>query len=242
MKNKVSFSSFEDLVFHLVREENQKVKKPDRPRRVFRLLVPLSPLAAGKKFSALMLSTNVLISDKDLMNQLLWETCFRGIQTKDWLVLFELVLKISKNLGSRHLLPSVLGILYESSPRGGTWFSNHPPLRKSTLLNKEILLDNEVTTLLKSITSKLDLTKPKVFIDIVCEEIVVQKPKAQELVFIGKGYKDKGNLGDPGGLKPGEVPLSVYDFLSLSFDDEKEQYFSEALKEYLDLKRKFKDF
>lgn len=104
------------------------------------------------------------------------------------------------------------------------------------------MLDNEVTTLLKSITSELALIKPKVFIDIVCEEIVVQKPKAQELVFIGKGYKDKGNLGDPGTLKPGEVPLSVYDFLSLSFDDEKEQYFSEALKEYLDLKRKFKDF
>lgn len=242
MKNKFSFSNFEDLVLHLVREENQKVKKPDRPRRVFRLLVPLSPIAAGKKFSALLLSTNVLISDKDLMNQLLWETCFRGIQTKDWLVLFELVLKSSQTFEFRQTLPSVLGILYESSPRGGTWFSNHPPLRKSEFLNREIFLDSEVTTLLKSITSKLSITKPKIFIDIVCEEIVVQKPKAQELVFIGKGYKDKGHLGDPGGLKPGEVPLSVYDFLSLSFDDEKEQYFSESLREFLDLKRKFKDF
>lgn len=239
LEKQTTFKTFDDLALFLVKAEKSRKEKPNLHRSVLRFLVPTSIVAAGKKFSAILLRTEKLISLEEMMLQLSWEACFRGIQTKDWFVLFELVMKFSTKEAFKTKIPWYIGVLYESSPRGGTWFSNHPALRKSEMLNRKFFnTDKKATSLLELISDNLSLSKPKSFINIVCEEISIQKPKATELNFIGVGYKDMGNLGDPGSLKPGDVPISEFDFLSLSLDSEKEQLFIVGLKEYLALKDK----
>jgi hypothetical protein len=144
-----------------------------------------------------------------------------------------------KKMQIDHKLSWYIGVLFESSPRGGTWFSNHPPLRKGRLANRRTAeVGEKRETVLDRITRELSLVKPSKFIEISVNEVTVQYPKADKPRFIGVGYKDKGNIGKPG-LKPGEVPLSDYDFVSLQLNEEDELKFSKALQQYFQILQEY---
>lgn len=232
------FNDFVDLAQYLYCVEKSRREHLDLPRSVHRFLIPLSIVKAGSTFSALLVTTQSLISKQELKRQVAWEACFRGIQTFEWFVLFELINSDIKSETLRHQNPWYLGILYESSPRGGTWYSNHPALRKSREIAKKRVYDRKEQSLLDVISSNLQLTKPTIFTQLKLEEIEVRKPKPRELRFVGIGYKDQGSLGDSAALRLGDVPLCAYDSLLLSFDDS-EKSFTNHLQTYLNFKKEF---
>jgi hypothetical protein len=235
------FNNFQDLAAFIIRSKKSEVRIANPTLWRLKLLVPLSIQSAGKKFSALRFETSVSSPEK-MLDQILWQACFRGIQTFEWFVAFEIISRYILKLEScNRKLPFMLGILLESSPRGGTWFSNHPALRRGRV--STMMFDGEERkgeSLLKRISTELGLTKPEKFVDLTPTLVEVSIPKPTELRFIGVGYKDKGSLGEPG-VKPGDVPLSDYDFLFLSLSEELETKFTEKLREYHRLASLYKE-
>lgn len=207
-----------------------------------RYLVPSSIQRSGKKFSAHVLEVAGYVSPRALLGQLVWEALFRGIQTYSWFVAFELICRYAlKDKASQSLLPFYLGVLLESTPRGGSWFSNHPALRKTDIASRSIQHKQEQgETLLERITRELKPTKPTNFLEVIFRENVqLSYPKAVEVNFIGVGYKDHGSLGDPSSIRMGDVPLSEFEYLSESFRPDVEKVWEKNLEKYLGISKDY---
>jgi hypothetical protein len=208
-----------ETLFVQISSENVKIRS--LVSTFFKCKIPLERTANKSDVLALDVKPLTGKSSKIVVG-LLWHACFgRKFKTYHWYILFRLFTRTLQKSRESEALLAILCIL-TANAEAKRWQSNLKPLR-SILVGK--LGDEQGTKVLNDILKQLPYQLPKKgpkiddLLDIRQGTIRQRKPK--ELVRIGVGYKDKGNL--PKG--------STLEFPNIPYEEEIEDQFDVLLRQ-----------
>lgn len=155
------------------------------------LKIPVSPRAGNSQdvFTVRNLSEPNLVA-------VLWQCLFGTPRVYHWLILFDLLNRVTKYEPGAQTIFNVMMLINSSSPKGGLTQQFNMKLKSV----RAVLGHDEANTLAVEIKEyvKLEIPekKPASTIKVSVETTRFRKPI--EARFIGVGYKDKGTLPPPG--------------------------------------------